>query len=203
MEEQGKLHLEVTKRLLSMKSDKNLMRSDLEVSNPQPSLTDKESELSTKDSEKDFQHDTNFGELLKLDLNDFTPEFMTQKMLKLFARNQELEATLKQMESKARKLEARNTELENELTRKETMRLSQLELLALRNVELEKNLHDAGVTTTAERPVAAGLPAWASWNGKTLRQPNPRSWPAPAASSTPSSAPGNAQAQPQPSIPEI
>ena len=125
--------------------------------------------IQTSQSEYDVEKFSEF------DFVNSPHEILTHKYLNSLERNQKLEAALKVMENKTQQLEARNAELKDELKRMEIMRLSQLELLALRNVELEKILDDAGIQVSPERPRTLAVPAWASWGGKSLCQPIPRS----------------------------
>ena len=104
------------------------------------------------------------------DFHDLPPEFLAQKWFKLLAKNKELEAALKEIENKVRTLEARNVELEAEMNQRESVRLSHLELLSLRNTELEQQLHGAGVKPSEDRPLPAAT-AWASWGNKNSRPP--------------------------------
>ena len=170
----GQLHSEVMKRLLSMKSDKNIRNSVLVEDSDE--IDESEAVL------KSMGSDSIGMEVSGFEFKDIAPEFMMQKMIQIISRNHMLEAALKQSESKAQRLEARNKQLEAELVRKETMRLSQLELLSLRNVELEMQLHTAGVKPTHERPPPPHAAAWASWNGKNFRQAPARGLRSPAAS---------------------
>ncbi len=75
-----------------------------------------------------------------MDLNQANPANAMQRIAKLLQRNQELKDALRIKELTMQKLKSRNEELESELKRKEILRLSQLELLELRNVVLEKEL---------------------------------------------------------------
>ena len=74
------------------------------------------------------------------DRNETVPPTVQENISKILARNHDLEGVLKIKDAAIKRLTARILELENELKRKETIRLSQLELLALRNIELEKEL---------------------------------------------------------------
>jgi hypothetical protein len=65
---------------------------------------------------------------------------LLEAISKLEIRNRELECALQIKESAMDKLAAINSNLQKEMRTKDTMRLSQMELLAIRNLELEKEL---------------------------------------------------------------
>ncbi len=65
---------------------------------------------------------------------------LLEAISKLEVRNRELENALQIKESAMDKLAAINSNLQKEMKVKDTMRLSQMELLAIRNLELEKEL---------------------------------------------------------------
>jgi hypothetical protein len=64
----------------------------------------------------------------------------TQSIVEATIRNVELKEVHKRKELELEMLVQKNALLEQEVKRKEIIRLSQLELLALRNVELEKQI---------------------------------------------------------------
>jgi hypothetical protein len=138
-------HFEVLKKLHSMKSSKAL--AELKTSD-RLTLDEMESlnlvcsqQLNFVDGEPECDDSTiRFGSAKDMDLNQANPANAMQRIAKLLQRNQELEDALIIKELTMQKLKSRNEELESELKRKEILRLSQLELLALRNVELEKEL---------------------------------------------------------------
>jgi hypothetical protein len=140
MTELGQFHFEVLKRLHSMKSEKKLQQ-------------DGDDEVKVLDEARNLRQDSpvscsggfscddlNMAGSDSIDSADVTPDNLMCKLAKALSRNQELEGALKIKEDAIKKLLARNEELEQALKRKESVRLSQLELLALRNVELEKEL---------------------------------------------------------------
>ena len=138
-------HFEVLKKLHSMKSSKSLVechdtetltyerREDSDLESVQPNFMDNESEC----------RDIEIESTVDFDFEDIPPEILKTKLSKILMKNQELQDALEVKDRALRKLLARNAELENVLKRKEAMRLSQLELLALRNVELERELHES------------------------------------------------------------
>ena len=65
---------------------------------------------------------------------------LIEAISKLKVRNMELESALQIKESAMDKLANINSNLQKEMRVKDAMRLSQLELLAMRNLELEKEL---------------------------------------------------------------
>jgi predicted nuclease with TOPRIM domain len=65
---------------------------------------------------------------------------LAEKIAKMELRNSELEQALKIKESAIEKLANRNAQLVKELKAKDILRMSQLELLALRNCELETEI---------------------------------------------------------------
>ena len=65
---------------------------------------------------------------------------LIEAISKLEVRNRELESALQIKESAMDKLAAINSNLQKEMRVKDAMRLSQMELLAIRNLELEKEL---------------------------------------------------------------
>jgi hypothetical protein len=156
-------HVEVLKKLHSMKSAKSLVESqdteiptsaeseapDLDIEHfRQSSFMDNESpdleleHFKQSDSESDGR-DIEIGRAVDIDFDEITAEILKSRLSKILLRNQQLEDALEFKDRALRKVLARNAELENELKRKEAIRLSQLELLALRNVELERELHDS------------------------------------------------------------
>ena len=152
--ERLRLQSEVWKRLQTIKCGKQLMQCEALVKNDQSSNEISKSDLDGQALDVDNLDatgcDPNLGDFPHSVLEDIPPDFVLQKLIKVIARNQELEANLKECESKSKKLEERVKELENELKQKEVMRLSQLKLLALRNTELEKQAHDADVRDPKE-----------------------------------------------------
>jgi hypothetical protein len=135
----SQFHCEVLKKLHSMKSNKSL--EALKVVD-RPTSDEIESlnlvcskQLNVFDGELESE-DFKIESANDIELNEVNTMNIMQKISKVLQRNKELEDALK-----IKKLRSRNEELEKELKRKETLRLSQLELLALRNVELEKELH--------------------------------------------------------------
>ncbi len=65
---------------------------------------------------------------------------LIEAVSKLEIRNKELESALQIKETAMEKLASINSNLQKEMKIKDTMRLSQMELLAIRNLELEKEL---------------------------------------------------------------
>ena len=65
---------------------------------------------------------------------------LMQKLQTMEVRNKELEAALEIKESTIQKMRDLNENLQKQIRNKDTMRLSQLELLAMRNVELEMKI---------------------------------------------------------------
>jgi hypothetical protein len=156
MECQRQFHFEVLKKLHSMKSGKNLVdcqdveRPSYEESNTHELDLEHSKQFSNLESELECR-EMKIGSEVDNDLNEDTAENLMIKLSKILRRNQELEDALNIKDTAIKKLLARNAELENELKRKEAMRLSQLELLSLRNVELERELHQAR-KSDASRP---------------------------------------------------
>ncbi len=65
---------------------------------------------------------------------------LAEAVSKLEVRSRELESALKIKESAMERLATINSNLQKEMRVKDAMRLSQIELLAIRNLELEKEL---------------------------------------------------------------
>ncbi len=136
-------HFEVLKKLHAMKSNKSLAELT-SVERPTPDEIESLNLMASKqlnfvDSEPEGD-DSKIGSACEIELNAITPMNAMEKISKILQRNQELEDALRIKELALQKLKSRNEELENELKRKDVLRLSQLELLALRNVELEREL---------------------------------------------------------------
>jgi hypothetical protein len=148
----GQFHLEVLKKLHSMKSSKSLVElasadrptcDEIECLNLESSK-----QLNNIEDESPNEIDIYCKEgppmnnlsAIEIDFDDGTPSDVKHKLLKILQRNKELEDALRIKELAMQKLILKNQELENELKRKEVIRLAQLELLALRNVELEQEL---------------------------------------------------------------
>ena len=91
-------------------------------------------------------HRINDVELLALRITELEKTLAAQekesqaKIAFLERRNVELEDIVKSRELEVSTVKRRNAELEEELKRKEAMRLSQLAGLAIRNVQLEKEV---------------------------------------------------------------
>lgn len=78
---------------------------------------------------------------LETELEELRPgNSLAEKIAKMELRNSELEQALKIKESAIEKLAIRNAQLVKELKAKDILRMSQLELLALRNCELETEI---------------------------------------------------------------
>ena len=132
-------HFEVLKKLHSMKSGKSLVEcQDIE----RPNYAEINSPGLEQQNQLDNESDMEIESAVKVDSDEITAENLKSRLSKLILRNQELESALRVKDETISKLLARNAKLEKDLKRKEAMRLSQLELLALRNVELERELHE-------------------------------------------------------------
>ena len=132
-------HMEVLKRLHSMKCDLKLKESQSEAMESRADFTKISHENSDLSIGSGFESDETMFES-ETDRNETAPPTVQENISKILARNHDLEGVLKIKDAAIKRLTARILELENELKRKETIRLSQLELLALRNIELEKEL---------------------------------------------------------------
>jgi hypothetical protein len=131
----SQFHFEVLQKLHSMKSLEENQAADRPTS-------DEAEKMNVESSKQQSQFHYEADECaIDFDFNGLTPMNAMKTISKVIQRNQELEDALIIKEMAMQKLRAKNEELENELKRKEAVRLSQLELLALRNVELEKELH--------------------------------------------------------------
>jgi hypothetical protein len=140
----GHFHFEVLKKLHSMKSNQSLVELQAEDRPTSDEIENLNLECAKQLNNIDGVHESdNFklGSPTDFDFNDLTPMNAMKNLSKILQRNKELEDALRIKEMAMQKLLSRNKELEDELKRKEVVRLSQLELLALRNVELEKELH--------------------------------------------------------------
>ncbi len=140
--EHSNFHFEVLKKLHAMKSNKSLVEIQ---AHERPTPDEIESlnlesykQLNNIEGEID---DTKIGSTKDIDFNEVAPADIMKNLSKILQRNRELEDALRIKDATLQKLMSRNQELEDELKRREVVRLSQLELLALRNVELEKELH--------------------------------------------------------------
>ena len=129
--------MEVLKRLHSMKCDLKLKESQSEAMESRADFTKISHENSDLSIGSGFESDET---MFETDRNETVPPTVQENISKILARNHDLEGVLKIKDAAIKRLTARILELENELKRKETIRLSQLELLALRNIELEKEL---------------------------------------------------------------
>ena len=147
--EYGQFHTAVLQRLQAIQSEKDFIKNqDIEAQNNVEDFLVQNPDMSETSFSFDFDVMKEKKSALEIHWSGAAPPDVADTLLKVLARNRELEEALKIKESAIKKLATRNAELEQELKRKETVRLSQLELLALRNVELERVLHQQNLSST-------------------------------------------------------